>query len=244
MESARKITSKEIAEEVQANLEKARKANQAFGSAASKADKALSVLDLYSDCLLSLASDTYTNELGQSATALGQSLDTAVNTYNKSFDANVGTFGALIGGAVRAAGGIYIRHEQEKYLRDFINAADAKMIPSLTRDIRILMQDDVKPNLSALRSRLDDDFAIAATEAKTLPLPTIHMINEWYDELDKADKLADAATKSAATYRSAHAKLAAAFDKRTDFQRASEEIQTLISELRAAEKIKEDLKSK
>jgi hypothetical protein len=242
--SARTFKSGKIAEQVRTNLEKSREADQAFAAAAERADKALSVLNTYSDCLSALSSDTYTDDLGQSASNLGKSLDQAVGAYNKSFGGNFGTFGAIVAGAIRAGGGIYIRHKQVTYLRDFIAAADAKMIPALTRDIRNLMQNNVRPNLTALKTRLDQDFDIAATHGETLPLETIHTINEWYDDLKKADQLAAAATTSANTYRVAHAKLAAAFAKKTDLQGVSDEIQTLIAEIKAAQKIKDDLTTK
>jgi hypothetical protein len=91
-------------------------------------------------------------------------------------------------------------------------------------------------------SRNDRELEASARTFKTGKIA--EQVRTNLEKAREADQLAEAAATSADTYRAAHAKLAAAFTKKTDFREASEEIQTLIEEIRAAQKITEDLKAK
>jgi hypothetical protein len=245
IQTTHEFTNENVAQNVRQALERIRDTEKSFNETSKKADSALAVLNNYSDCLTTLASDRPIDALGQSSNDFGKSLDGAIKQYNQTFGSKLGLIGSVAAGIVRGAGGIYIRHRQAEALQQFVSEADTKVIPRLTKDIKNLLIDHVKPDLLALRQRLDKDFDLAAgSGSKRLPFETIHSIDDWYDSIDKAVTLADEAAKSADTYRAAHAKLAAAVNKKLDLAALIEHIKTLESEIKAGQKVASDLAKK
>jgi hypothetical protein len=232
------FTGEAVAARVRENLEKIRTTEKSFNTASKQADSALAVLNTYADCLTTLASDKPIDALDQSSKDFGSSLDKAIKQYNQTFGSKLGLIGSVAAGIIRGAGGIYIRHEQAVALQKFVSEADAKVIPRLTRDVRSLLLDHIKPDIDELRQRLDYDFDLAATSgSQHLPFETIHAIDDWYSSLDQAKSVADQAAKSATTYREAHSKLAAAVNKKLDLAEVLEEIRTLQAEIQAGQKL-------
>jgi hypothetical protein len=228
-----------------------------FTDLAAQADQALAILDTYSQLLTTLSSDEFTNALDKSATELGKALDKDIKQYNETFrdpqkKEALGLIGSTAAAAVRGGGGLYIRYRQARLLKEHVTAADP-VIAAVTSDVRELItkkpdqQEDpswgLRYALGDLRDRLRQAFFKAANRAPaaSLPASTMILVGCNVADLDSAEKLCDAAARSADQYAKAHAKLRAQLMKRRDLKDHIAEIQVLAREVQAAEKLKKSL---
>jgi chaperonin cofactor prefoldin len=212
---------------------------------AERADKALAILKTYGDLLLTLVSDKPTTALDKSAESLGKSLDNAIKLYNKSYGTDFTSVGSWAAAAVRAGGGIYIRHRQEELLQQYVAQAQP-IIEKLNRDVSNLtdiVANQIKDELTALKNSYDD-LAKTFYSAGGMPVSTLQAVRDAYRQGQQALKLAPLCKKAARDYTAAHEKLRSLVMQKQTVRQAIEEIETLETEIEAANKIRTDMEKK
>jgi hypothetical protein len=212
---------------------------QRLGAAGDCLDGALAVLRKYSQILSQLVADDYTNALGESSAKLGTSLNSAIDAYNKNFRAAnpLPSVGGDIAGAIRLAGGLYIRHRQQRILKDTVAIANP-LIQGLMGDVK-MVADQMAINYEEYETtHLKTPFKEVANAAGQLTISTIAAV---YDDLSRAragkgfaKKVSDGAT----TYAAAHQALVDKTRQRMNLKELIAEIQTLQTEVKAAQDIK------
>jgi len=215
-----------------------------FNQTANKASAAFNILDTYSSLLTKLTSDDFTNDLNSDATALSNSLDNGIKLYNSKAGTNLDPIGSTVAEIVRGAGGIYIRHCQEKALKAAIPPAD-KMIQTLTTDVAGAMT-ELDALLTETEKDLSDDFTNDSINSYkhghgALSYELISAFVAEYEKLEAARHLAVQAGTAAKQFATAHAKLAAAINEPASFKEALAEISTLKVEIQAAQTLKSTL---
>lgn len=227
-----------------------------------QANAALSVLNDYADLLVRLSSDQFITDLQGSAESLGRSIDNGIAQYNRDSGKKLTFFGSGVAAAVRGTGGVHIRREQEKALRDAVTSADPvvrsmtwtveeTMALYLDREqlsrIENLTQEPGQPPLTGGGLLTQEKNAVMDRYRKTagrfegkqppsLPLTVA-------DEMESADNAAALAARTivaAQSYREAHARLVEMVASKRDLRGMIDEVQALEDEVEAAA----DLKSK
>jgi hypothetical protein len=231
-----------------------------------QADAALMVLKDYADLLVKLTSDNFTNKLQADCETLGKNIDKGIGQYNGLSGSKFDLFGSSIAALVRGIGGIYIRSEQEKALKQAVTSADP-ILQSMTLIVQEMIalyldrdqlqniknltiekgQSELIPGglLSQEKKEVMDKYkaTVSRYEGKQPPsLPAI--VAEEMEASDNAARLAARAIKAAGSYRQAHSKLAQAILKKQELPNMIEEIQTLVDEVKAAQEIKKKLDKK
>jgi hypothetical protein len=210
---------------------------QELGAAGENMDSALNVLKQYSQILSQLVADDYTNALGKSSEHLGTSLDNSINAYNKQATNPLPNVGGPIAGAIRFAGGLYIRNRQAQILRDVIKEANP-LVQGLMVDVRNIAEKMAKDYESYETTHLETPFKEIVKEKGKLEVTTIQAV---YDDLSRAragKALAEKVEKAATTYAAAHQALVNKTRERKDLKELIAEIQTLRDEVKAAQDIK------
>jgi hypothetical protein len=208
--------------------------------AAEQMDAALAVLKNYSQILTKLASDDYTDALGESAAKLGTSLDAATDAYSNKYSADkpLTKAGGLIAQSVRTAGGLYIRHRQIVILRDTVAAANP-LIQGLMVQIEDIASNQLKPAfVNYEKNYLGAEFRSVANNSQRLAVTTVSAV---YDDLNRARRsaiLSEQVATAAGTYKRAHERLVEKTRARADLIQPIEEIETLIKEVNEGTKVK------
>src|SRR5215510_568980 len=148
-------------------------------SRAASSDAAVRVLDDYAQMLSLLSSSKFTDDLQNQTVALGSSIDNGVATFNRLSGSQVNSFGDIVAGIVRGAGGLWIRREQHKALVAAVTQAKGP-IDRLTASIENLMDffigpapsTDPEKNLFARESKEVQDF-LGRTPPAGRPLPVL-----------------------------------------------------------------------
>ena len=232
----------------------------AFAKIADRANQALAILDTYSNLLSKLTSDNYTTALNAGATELSQSLDKEIATYNTTKHLTGAdafpSIGSLVGGVIRGAGGIWLRHEQETALKLAVTSADPK-IAVLTDDIVELMAQFTKNGTGLIdgdRATIQQWFTTAGkisfTEKRKIVLSydALSAFATQLESLDATQRLAENTSKAAADYEAAHKALAKAVNAsknaQESVQAAIDQIVTLETEVQAGLNLKSNSVSK
>jgi len=205
---------------------------------------ALDVLDEYAEMLGVLSSSRFTDDLQERAVALGKSIDADIATFNKLGGANVGSFGDVVAGIVRGAGGIWIRHEQERALKAAVTSAQAP-VRDLTRAVETLMQDYLAAD------KVDAFGSEAAHLESIMKRPTSHGwgvdgLTRYQNALAlsrSGEALARSCQDSARHYREAHEQLVAAITGGgKDLQGTIASIKALAAEVQAGKRVRNEVK--
>lgn len=231
-----------------------------------RTDAALQVLKDYADLLVKLTSDEFTGDLQASAETLGKSIDGGINRYNAAADEKLSMFGSGVAAVVRGIGGFHIRRAQEKALKSAISSADP-VVRALTWTVEetmalyldgdqmdqiedLSLEDEQSPLspgglLSREKKEVMDKYKSTAGlfEGKQ-PLCLAMTVTNEMDDCDDAVVLATDTLKAAASFRKAHAKLAAVIQKTSDLPEVIEEVQVLVDEVKSAQALKEKLDNK
>jgi len=205
--------------------------------------QALKILDVYSDLLTTLSSNTFNDSLNKSATALGNNLDKLVRDYNTSFKGNLPAVGAVAGAAVRGLGGIFIRYKQAQLLKAYVDQADP-MIAQLTLDIEALLNDFIQGRF--FEKQADDIQTNFQGEMHLTPdkitLATAQSVIEALIKIQAARELVQRSLTATGQFRLAHEKLKDALNEPVKLSIAAEEIQTLAVEIKAADQVRKSIK--
>ena len=210
-----------------------------FNEVGRRMDAALKILKDYSDILSDLVSDKYGDTLGNNAVELGESMDKAVDSYNKSYPsrAPLTKVGGYVGSLVRGAGGIYIRHRQAEILRDTIEKANP-LVESLMNEVELIASNFMEDLKNYEKSYLRAEFMSVANNSQRIDFPTVALVYEDLKRVKTTATLADQVAKAARTYKEAHAQLVANTRQRKDLDSVIEKVKALEKEVQAAQKVK------
>lgn len=214
---------------------------------AEAADSALSVIDAYVKLLQKLSSDDFTNQLNEESVALGTAIDAGIARYNSNAnDKKVNSFGSTSAGIVRGIGGIRIKQKQTEALKKAVNSAEPVM-QTMTKAIVALMDSYIGNNESeGLAEGAVKSLKAAYKQSLERGKPSNSVKNEKNitQLLIKANSIKSLAEKNKVaikTFQEAHTKLHANMQKKEDLKEGIEEINVLYGEVRAAQKLKNDL---
>jgi hypothetical protein len=217
-------------------------------SQAAASDAAMGVLDDYAEMLRLLSSSKFTDDLQNQTIALGSSIDNGIATFNRLSGSRVGSFGDIVAGIVRGAGGIWIRHEQDKALVAAVTQAKAP-VDALTANVEALMAFFLGPpnepgnNLFSRESQEVEGF-LARSPPAGRPFVVLERTQAAMRRAFDGQKLAESCKTAAAQYRNAHNELAQAFTGgKTDLKGLVAQIQVLSREIKAAKRARDDVKN-
>lgn len=229
-------------------LDQTTKETTKFLDSSAQIDDALRILDDYSAQLSALSSDDYTEQIEQSASMLGQSIDGAVTTYNTHYAASIASPGAAAATVVRGLGDWYVKIQQARLLRQRILAADP-LVQSLTTHIEtglapFALQHAAPGEANLMlneRETLGGLFKAAGSRHDLTP-DFVAQVASADARIDTASALAVSAIRSARRYREAHARLVAAMTDPALLSRAQDEISAVRSEVDATRRFEQRLK--
>ena len=210
-----------------------------------RAEKACSVLRNYGDLLSALASDEHTTKLQACAEKLGSSLDSAVSKYNEITGGKIGTFGSAAAAIVRGAGGLYIKRQQTKALKDAVEKAEPvvkEMVIAISELLK--MYTDADNDLNLLLSERDALIDWYKTKGFSGPLSTSQKV---IDDIKKADSAMELSKKSIAAIEKlgdAHAALVKKVKSKMDLADSIESVKVFVVEVDAAKELYEKLSEK
>jgi hypothetical protein len=213
---------------------------------AAASDAAIGVLDDYARMLGVLSASKFTDDLQNQAIALGGSIDNGIATFNKLSGSQINSFGDIVAGIVRGAGGIWIRHEQHKALVAAVTQAKAP-VDTLTASVEGLM--DVflgsaavpDSNVFVRESRTVQGF-LARPTGPTRALDVLERTQLVMRQAYDAQRLAESCKRAAAQYRAAHDQLVQAITRNADLKELVKEIQGLSQEIKAGKRVRDQVK--
>ena len=230
---------------------------------AAQADASLMVLKYYAELLVTLSSDDFTNDLQASSESLASSIDKGIGQYNNVSSSKLSPFGSSVAAIVRGAGGIYIRSEQEKALKQAIVSADPiiqAMLKTVEETMALYLNKDELQKLNTSISEKDftnlipgsliaeekqevmDKYRKTAGQYEGKQPPNLpFIVADEIEASDNAVQLAAKAILAAEAYRKAHAVLANNVVRKRDISDHLDEIQVLIEEVKAAQQLKRKL---
>jgi hypothetical protein len=220
-------------------------------SRAASSDAAIGVLDDYAQMLSLLSSSKFTDDLQNQTIALGGSIDNGIATFNKlSGGAPVSSFGDIVAGIVRGAGGLWIRHEQHKALVAAVTQAKGP-IDRLTASVEDLMtffvgpppSEDPDKNLFARESKEVQGF-LARSQPAGRPLDVLERTQTAMKQAIDGQNLAKSCRRAAVQYRDAHNELVQAItNEKIDLKGLIAKIQALSQEIKAAKRVQREVKN-
>jgi hypothetical protein len=230
------------------DLENSLRQETGLESLAAASDAAIGVLDDYAQMLSLLSSAKFTNDLQNQTIALGSSIDTGIATFNKLSGSQLNSFGDIVAGIVRAAGGIWIRREQHKALVAAVTQAKAP-VDKLTASIEALMAFFLGPpnepdqNLFVNESRQVQGL-LARSQPAGRQFVVLERTQAAMRQAYDGQKLAESCSKAAVQYRNAHNELVQAIaEGKTDLKGLVAQIQVLSQEIKAGKRVRDEVKA-
>jgi hypothetical protein len=218
-------------------------------SRAASSGAAIGVLDDYAQMLSLLSSSKFTDDLQNQTIALGSSIDNGVATFNKLSGSQINSFGDIVAGIVRGAGGLWIRREQHKALVAAVTQAKAP-VDKLTASVEALMNflvgpppsEDPEQNLFARESKEVQGF-LGRPQPADRSLDVLERTQTVMRQALDGQNLAKSCRKAAVQYRNAHAELAQAItSEKPDLKDLIAQIQALSQEIKAAKRVQGEVK--
>jgi len=229
------------------DLDSALRQETALESRAAASDAAMRVLDDYAQMLSLLSSSKFTDDLQNQTIALGGSIDSGIAAFNKLSASQVNSFGDIVAGIVRAAGGIWIRHEQHKALVAAVTQAKTP-VDTLTSSIEDLMAlflgppNDPDKNLFSRESDEVRGF-LARSQAAGRQFDVLERTQTAMRQAIDGQKLAQSSKRAAAQYRNAHNELVQALaEGKTDLKGLVAQIQVLSQEIKAGKRVRDEVR--
>ena len=210
---------------------------------------AMDALDDYAEMLGVLSSSKFTDDLQNKTVALGASIDKDIAVVNQLTGSNISSIGDVVAGVVRAAGGIWIRHEQQKALKAAVLAAK-EPVDRLTGVIEGLMDEYLPPtSANAKTMNLFDEEANDLRSILRRPPPrpwNVAAIERFEIALARANagkELAVSCKRAAQQYRAAHDQLVAAITQEpSDLKSLVSDINALAKEIKAGKKVRDEVR--
>jgi len=221
--------------------------SQQLEKVAVQLDAATEVLSQYAALLRKLSSDVV-GGVDATATDLGRALDQSIGSYNQVLGGSatpLPSVGSAAAAAARAVGGLYTKHRQLAYLREFVAQADP-LVTRLTSDVGVLLgafvgaEGYLGADAMSIQATLT---AYASSHGVALTVSDVHLFGEALRKEVLAAKLADDVRTTSTKLAKAHAALKGVLDPRPSLVSARSELQVLITELQAAAQVKAKLDS-
>jgi hypothetical protein len=229
------------------DLERALRQETALESRAAASDAAIGVLDDYAQMLSLLSSSKFTDDLQNQTIALGSSIDNGIATFNKRSNSQLNSFGDIVAGIVRAAGGIWIRHEQHKALVAAVTKAKTP-VDKLTVSVEELMAFFLGPpnepdkNLFVSESK-EVQGLLARSQPPGRQFNVLERTQTAMRQAFDGQKLAESCSKAAVQYRNAHNELVQAIaEGKADLKGLVAQIQVLSQEIKAGKRVRDEVK--
>lgn len=109
-------------EKVIVRMNKIVESKEKFDQNAAKINGAATLIESYAECLLALTDDSYATDWKKQSDDLSMKLNSAVATYNRSFQTAIPpSIGKFIGGVVNKIGSIKLKQLQKQYLKTFVD---------------------------------------------------------------------------------------------------------------------------
>jgi hypothetical protein len=235
-------------ETITSQVNRAIETKQKYLQKAKQAEKSLKVLSTYSNLLVKLTSDEFSEKLGNEAVVLGKELDDAIGEYNDYNEEHgskypeVGSWGKYVSALVRGAGGIYIKTEQAKALKKAVKEAEPQ-IGLLSKSVVALMKkytDTYGP--LAVDGVQETYLRMISVDIKNRN--TIDNLEDYILTLEKAKSIAtlsEQGRKSVLAFEKAHTKLNELLKKKQDIKGGIAELEVLVDEVDAAKKTMKEL---
>jgi hypothetical protein len=208
-------------------------------------DASLAVLTKYAEALEALTSDDPIKQLNTASQDLGKSIDSATKEWNDNFAGSgpkLSLIGSTIAAATRGLGGLFIRYEQQKYLQQFVNDGVPIINTLMPRIVELLKK--LKSELPAMEEKLANVWRKAALNSQILSYETVRQVEADYTKLKQTEELIDSSIKAAQTYQAAANQLQKNVQVHMDLKWVIEEIEALAAEVKAAQKLKNDMDKK
>jgi len=213
---------------------------------AQKANRALSILNNYSQLLVVLSSDKFTDSLAEEAEGLGSQFDKGVNLYNESYEGELSGVGGFLAGGIRGIGGIFIKNKQAKALKKAISDADPiieKLTVAVNDYLSLYIPSESKPAYlleteQNLKRIIKKDLNGSITNS---PLFSAIQAADAFELSSEAQQLAIQAKSSIEKLRRAHADLKKGLKKKKKLDRAIESVRVFADEVKAAVDLKKQL---
>lgn len=210
-----------------------------------RAEKACIVLKNYGNLLSVLAGDEHITKLQASAEQLGSSLDSAVSKYNEISGKKIGLFGSAAAAIVRGAGGLYIKREQTKALKEAVKSAEPAVKDMVIAISDLLnMYTDSENDLKLISSEKNDLINWYKAKGFKGPLSTSRTV---MDDINKADFAMELAKQSIAAIEklgSAHTVLVEKLKSKMTLADAIENVQVFVDEVESAKELYDKLSKK
>ena len=213
-------------------------------SRAAASDAAVRVLDDYAQMLSLLSSSKFTDDLQNQTVALGSSLDNGIATFNRLSGTSVNSFGDIVAGIVRGAGGLWIRRQQHKALVAAVTQAETP-IDELTAHVEKLMtffigplpSDDPEASLFVRESKEVQGF-LGRSQPGGRSVEVLERTQTAMKHAVDGQNLALSCRKAAGQYRTAHNELVQAItSEKPDLKGLIAQIQALSQEIKAAKRV-------
>lgn len=259
--AARDLSGKEEASKGWERLLKAIEIPAQFDKDADELDKTLAVLTQYADMLDALTAKDAAGDLETAATNLGQSLDKVIMDYNQKVampnrQSNLKLIGSIVAGAIRGAGGVFIKTKQAAYAKKYVQEAN-DIIPTLTNSIVELMA-KMKDHFGTKKTDLKNNFIILSdrthelgldTTSKTLGFVDIHALSldtlQFFEialqDIDHSQELCTNAATAASKLKDAHDELVRDVEVKQDLKGMIAEIKALKDEIEVGLNLKTKL---
>jgi uncharacterized protein YlaN (UPF0358 family) len=228
-------------------LDKAIKTKKAFLAEAKQTDKTLKVIDVYISLLTKLTSDVFSEKLAKEATELSKELDSAIEAYNETVDsdqAKLSGWGKYVAAGIRGAGGIFIKIQQTKSLKNAVDHAE----PQITKMSKLITK------FMATYSKLLGPAAVEGLTSTYMTLITTDISKNTVESLEnfalarekaKSIKiLSEKSSKAIKSFQKAHSKLYESIQKKRSIKGSISEIKSLSDEIKDAKKLIKDLEKK
>jgi hypothetical protein len=199
--------------------------------------EALAVLQAYADALEALTSDKLT-ELDDTLEGMGRSIDDNVAAYNQAKGAQLQSFGGVAAAAARAAGGVFFKLAQHRYLEQYVVRADP-VVQALVRDVIDLLGNYTGPDnvLAAEADAIGDTFKIAGVK----PEVGYDEARGYYRALQlcaSGQKLAAQAIAASKSFAEGHSKLKESVEQKLSLTGTIAQITVMAGQVQAAMEVK------
>jgi hypothetical protein len=232
------------------DLEKSLAQQQGLTRLAHASSIAMGVLDDYAEMLTVLASSKFTDDLQNKTVQLGTSIDNGIAAFNKASGSQLSSFGDVVAGIVRGAGGIWIRHEQARAVTAAVTGASQPVI-AMTVAIEKLMAEYIGPaksdspafDLFASESRDVRGMFPRLRAGRSWDIATLERVQRFHVASRDGAELARSCAAAAQEYRAAHAELVRAVtDKHQDLTGLIDQIRVLADEVKAGKRVRDEIK--
>ncbi len=229
---------------VPAQLDKAIEIKKAFLAKAKQTDKTLKVIDTYISLLTKLTSDVFSEKLAKEATELSKELDSAIEAYNETVDsdqAKLSGWGKYVAAGIRGAGGIFIKIQQTKSLKNAVDHAELQITRMAELITKFMATYSELLGPTAVEGLTETYITLITTD---ISKNTVQGVEKFALAREKAKSikiLSEKSSKAIKSFQEAHSKLHKNIQKKQSIKGSISEIKSLSDEIKAAKELMKNL---